>query len=161
MGFDTLTAIGNFRLDRDFNPAVKDPVKIERVIWIGEWPHGSGKWFINVETQFGWMNFSDVTVTFAKTGVANSFNGSVFKTGIYRVSVNSTFDGTTLVTEGSPDAPVSSLNLGNWNESGAPRPTIAQALSGPIVDLLDDDYDTVTGNASMHTTFVTVTRKVA
>jgi len=30
-----------------------------------------------------------------------------------------------------------------------------------INELLEDDYDTVTGNASMHTTFVTVTRKVA
>ena len=30
-----------------------------------------------------------------------------------------------------------------------------------INDLLLDDYDEVTGNAAMHTTFVTVTRKVA
>ncbi len=30
-----------------------------------------------------------------------------------------------------------------------------------INELLEDDYDTVTGNASMHTTFVSVTRKVA
>jgi thiosulfate reductase/polysulfide reductase chain A len=30
-----------------------------------------------------------------------------------------------------------------------------------INELLDDDYDAITGNASMHTTFVTVTRKVA
>lgn len=30
-----------------------------------------------------------------------------------------------------------------------------------INEILDDDYDAVTGNASMHTTFVTVTRKVA
>jgi thiosulfate reductase/polysulfide reductase chain A len=30
-----------------------------------------------------------------------------------------------------------------------------------INELLDDDFDAITGNASMHTTFVTVTRKVA
>jgi thiosulfate reductase/polysulfide reductase chain A len=30
-----------------------------------------------------------------------------------------------------------------------------------INELLDDDYDAITGNASMHTTFVSVTRKVA
>jgi thiosulfate reductase/polysulfide reductase chain A len=30
-----------------------------------------------------------------------------------------------------------------------------------INDLLDDDFDAITGNASMHTTFVSVTRKVA
>jgi thiosulfate reductase/polysulfide reductase chain A len=30
-----------------------------------------------------------------------------------------------------------------------------------INEILDDDYDAITGNASMHTTFVTVTRKVA
>ncbi|SOB58630.1 Molybdopterin oxidoreductase [Pseudodesulfovibrio profundus] len=38
---------------------------------------------------------------------------------------------------------------------------LAHGNGASINELLVDDYDTVTGNASMHTTFVTVTRKVA
>jgi len=38
---------------------------------------------------------------------------------------------------------------------------ISHGNGAAINDLLEDDYDEVTGNASMHTTFVTVTRKVA
>jgi len=39
--------------------------------------------------------------------------------------------------------------------------TLSHGVGASINELLDDDYDTVTGNASMHTTFVSVTRKVA
>jgi len=39
--------------------------------------------------------------------------------------------------------------------------TLSHGNGASINELLDDDYDTITGNASMHTTFVTVTRKVA
>lgn len=38
---------------------------------------------------------------------------------------------------------------------------LAHGNGASINDLLEDDYDEVTGNASMHTTFVSVTRKVA
>ena len=38
---------------------------------------------------------------------------------------------------------------------------LSHSNGASINDILDDDYDTITGNASMHTTFVTVTRKVA
>ena len=39
--------------------------------------------------------------------------------------------------------------------------TLSHGAGASINELLVDDYDEVTGNASMHTTFVTVTRKVA
>lgn len=39
--------------------------------------------------------------------------------------------------------------------------TLSHGAGASINELLVDDYDAITGNASMHTTFVTVTRKVA
>ena len=39
--------------------------------------------------------------------------------------------------------------------------SLSHGVGASINEILDDDYDTVTGNASMHTTFVSVTRKVA
>lgn len=38
---------------------------------------------------------------------------------------------------------------------------LSHGAGASINELLEDDFDTITGNASMHTTFVSVTRKVA
>jgi thiosulfate reductase/polysulfide reductase chain A len=39
--------------------------------------------------------------------------------------------------------------------------SLSHGNGASINELLDDDFDAITGNASMHTTFVSVTRKVA